>query len=86
MATAYGVRCLGPANPSHHERLKRYAKLARKRGREVEKADLEVRMLEIAAELAMTDPDYSDMALKFTEHFLCRLSRGARGRRHGDVG
>jgi hypothetical protein len=27
-------------------------------------------MLEIAAELAMTDPDYGDMALKFCEHFL----------------
>jgi hypothetical protein len=27
-------------------------------------------MLEIAAELAHTDPDYVDMALKFTEHFL----------------
>jgi hypothetical protein len=27
-------------------------------------------MLEIAAELAMTDPDYKDMALKFCEHFL----------------
>jgi hypothetical protein len=27
-------------------------------------------MLEIAAELAMTDPDYVDMALKFTQHFL----------------
>ena len=27
-------------------------------------------MLEIAAELAMTDPDYADMALKFAEHFL----------------
>jgi hypothetical protein len=27
-------------------------------------------MLEIAVELAMTDPDYADMALKFTEHFL----------------
>ncbi len=27
-------------------------------------------MLEIAVELAMTDPDYVDMALKFTEHFL----------------
>src|SRR5438132_4473113 len=27
-------------------------------------------MMEIAAELAMTDPDYTDMALKFTEHFL----------------
>jgi hypothetical protein len=42
MATAYGVKCLGPANPSHYERLKRYAKLARKRGREQqEKADLQ---------------------------------------------
>jgi hypothetical protein len=27
-------------------------------------------MLEIAAELAMSDPDYLDMALKFCEHFL----------------
>ena len=27
-------------------------------------------MLEIAVELAMTDPDYGDMALKFVEHFL----------------
>jgi hypothetical protein len=27
-------------------------------------------MLEIASELAMTDADYADMALKFTEHFL----------------
>jgi hypothetical protein len=27
-------------------------------------------MMEIAAELALTDPDYTDMALKFTEHFL----------------
>ncbi|MGZ3488045.1 MAG: MGH1-like glycoside hydrolase domain-containing protein [Isosphaeraceae bacterium] len=27
-------------------------------------------MLEIAVELAMTDPDYQDMALKFCEHFL----------------
>ncbi|MFO0900060.1 MAG: glucosidase [Pirellulales bacterium] len=27
-------------------------------------------MLEIAAELALTDPDYGDMALKFCEHFL----------------
>jgi hypothetical protein len=26
-------------------------------------------MLEIAAELALTDPDYEDMALKFVEHF-----------------
>jgi hypothetical protein len=27
-------------------------------------------MLEIAVELAMTDPDYEDMVLKFSEHFL----------------
>ncbi|VTT97862.1 glucosidase : Uncharacterized protein OS=Pirellula staleyi (strain ATCC 27377 / DSM 6068 / ICPB 4128) GN=Psta_2283 PE=4 SV=1: Glyco_hydro_63 [Gemmataceae bacterium] len=27
-------------------------------------------MLQIASELAMTDPDYADMALKFVEHFL----------------
>jgi hypothetical protein len=27
-------------------------------------------MLEIAVELAKTDPDYADMAVKFTEHFL----------------
>ena len=27
-------------------------------------------MLDIAAELAMTDPDYEDMALKFVEHFV----------------
>ena len=27
-------------------------------------------MLEIAAELMLSDPDYEDMALKFTEHFL----------------
>ncbi len=27
-------------------------------------------MLEIASELALTDPDYVDMTLKFTEHFL----------------
>jgi hypothetical protein len=45
LATAYGVRCLGPANPPYYERLKRYAKLARKRGREQqERAELEVRM------------------------------------------
>ena len=27
-------------------------------------------MLEIASELALTDPDYEDMALKFSEHFM----------------
>jgi hypothetical protein len=45
MATAYGVKCLGPANPSHYERLQKYAKLARKRGQEeIAKAEMEVRM------------------------------------------
>jgi hypothetical protein len=34
LATAYGVRSLGPANPSCYGRLERYARLARKRGRE----------------------------------------------------
>jgi hypothetical protein len=48
MATAYGVLCLGPANPSYYERLKRYAKLARKRGREQqEKAEMEVGMMPV---------------------------------------
>jgi len=47
MATAYGVKCLGTANPSHYERLKRYAKLARKRGQDVEKADMEVQMMPV---------------------------------------
>jgi hypothetical protein len=42
------VRCLGPANPSYYERLRRYAKLARKRGREQqEKAEMEVRMMPV---------------------------------------
>jgi hypothetical protein len=45
MATAYGVKSLGPANPSHYERLQKYAKLARKRGQEeIAKAEMEVRM------------------------------------------
>lgn len=45
MATAYGVKSLGPANPSHYERLQKYAKLARKRGQEeMVKAEMEVRM------------------------------------------
>jgi hypothetical protein len=44
LATAYGIRCLGPVNPSHYERLKRYAKLASQRGREQpEKAEMELR-------------------------------------------
>ena len=48
MATAYGVRCLGPANPSHFERLKRHVKAAHKRGKEaVEKAEMEVRTMPV---------------------------------------
>jgi hypothetical protein len=44
LATAYGVRRLGPANSSHYERLKRHAQLARKRGRDQrERAEMEVR-------------------------------------------
>ena len=44
-------------------------------------------MLEIAVELAMTDPDYEDMALKFCRAFpVDRLGDGAHGRGHGDVG
>jgi hypothetical protein len=41
-------------------------------------------MLEIAAELAMTDPDYGEMALKFCEHFLWIAS--AMGNLGGDAG
>ena len=48
LATAYGTKCLGPANPSHYERLKRYAKLARKRGhQQQEKADMEVQTMPV---------------------------------------
>ncbi|HTI51806.1 MAG TPA: glucosidase, partial [Planctomycetaceae bacterium] len=41
-------------------------------------------MLEISAELALTDPDYVDMALKFCEHFLWIAS--AMGHMGGDTG
>jgi hypothetical protein len=41
-------------------------------------------MLEIAVELAMTDADYGDMALKFCEHFLWIAS--AMGHMGGDTG
>jgi hypothetical protein len=41
-------------------------------------------MLEIAAELSVTDPDYEDMALKFCEHFFWIGS--AMGRLGGDTG
>ncbi len=40
-------------------------------------------MLEIATELAMTDPDYADMSLKFCEHFLWIAS--AMGHLGGDT-
>jgi hypothetical protein len=40
-------------------------------------------MLEIAVELAMTDADYADMALKFSEHFLWIAS--AMGHMGGDT-
>jgi hypothetical protein len=41
-------------------------------------------MLQIASELAMTDPDYVDMALKFAEHFMWIAS--AMAHLGGDVG
>jgi hypothetical protein len=41
-------------------------------------------MLEIASELALTDPDYVDMALKFIEHFLWIAS--SMTRMGGDTG
>jgi hypothetical protein len=41
-------------------------------------------MLEIAAELTRTDPDYADMALKFAEHFLWIAS--SMSRLGGDTG
>ena len=41
-------------------------------------------MLEIAVELAMTDADYADMAVKFSEHFLWIAS--AMGHVGGDTG
>ena len=44
-------------------------------------------MLEIAVELAMTDPDYGEMALKFVEHFLWIASSMAHlGERHRACG
>ena len=41
-------------------------------------------MLEIAAELALTDPEYVEMSLKFTEHFLWIAS--SMGHMGGDTG
>jgi hypothetical protein len=41
-------------------------------------------MMEIAAELSLTDPDYLDMALKFTEHFMWIAS--AMGHLGGETG
>jgi hypothetical protein len=68
MATAYGVKCLGPANPSHHERLKRHAKLARKRGREQqEKAEMEVRMTPVRYAFAQEVTLYRREAVEVRE-------------------
>jgi hypothetical protein len=66
IATAYGVRCLGPANPSHHERLKRYAKLAQKRGPEkAEQAEMELRAMPVryafAQEVALYQREPSEV-------------------------
>src|SRR5581483_9760004 len=41
-------------------------------------------MLQIASELALTDPDYADMSLKFVEHFLWIAA--AMGHLGGDTG
>ncbi len=41
-------------------------------------------MLEIAAELALSDPDYEDMALKFVQHFMWIAS--ALSQMGGDTG
>ncbi len=44
-------------------------------------------MVEISAELAMSDPSYAEMTLKFVEHFhVDRLGDGQPGRRHRHVG
>jgi hypothetical protein len=46
MATAYGTKCSGAANPSHLARLKRHAEKARKRGPEqYEKAQMQVQAM-----------------------------------------
>jgi hypothetical protein len=43
LGMAYGVKNLGPENPSYHQRLQRYAKVARKKDRErVEVADIDL--------------------------------------------
>src|SRR5205085_1345437 len=69
MATAYGVRCLGPGNPSYYERLKRHVKVGRKRGQEqAEKAEMEFRTVPVryafAQEVTLyrreTSEDHSD--------------------------
>ena len=53
MATAYGVKSLGPANPSLYERLKRHAKVAMKRGRDQqEKSEMELRSAPVRYEFA----------------------------------
>lgn len=43
LGTTYGVRCLGPDNPSHHRRLQHFAQVARKKGRDrVAQADIDL--------------------------------------------
>jgi len=43
LGTAYGVRCLGPENPSHHRRLEHFAQVARKKHKDrIEQADLDL--------------------------------------------
>lgn len=43
LATTYGVRYLGPDNPSHHQRLLRHAQVARKKRRDrIEQADIDL--------------------------------------------
>jgi hypothetical protein len=79
MATAYGVRCLGPANPSHYERLKRHVKVAAKKGREQqEKAERELRTAVVfygfAQEITLfrqetTEPDNGKGGWTVTPHW-----------------
>jgi hypothetical protein len=43
LGTAYGVRSLGPENPSHHQRLQHHTRVARKKGGErVKQADIDL--------------------------------------------
>jgi len=38
LGTAYGVRCMGPVNPSHHRRLQHFVQVARKKAKERQEA------------------------------------------------